>query len=91
MLKKFVRRKEAVIAILPSHTELSSDFVTVSNQTLGKGTFGVVSIGHIKTLDSFCVVKEGKYTRHFNDIFEARVLQSLTGCEYFPYVFGSES
>ena len=35
-------------------------------------------IGHIKTLDSFCAVKG----------FEARVLQSLAGCEYFPYAFG---
>ena len=41
----------------------------------------------MKTLDSFCVVKEGKHSRHFNVLF-ARVLQSLAGWEYFPYVFG---
>ena len=67
---------------------MSSDAVTIYNQTIGKGTFSVVSIGHIKTIDSFCAVKEGKHSRHFNAIFEARVLQSLTGCEYFPYVLG---
>ena len=41
----------------------------------------------MKTLDSFCVVKEGKHSRHFSFLF-ARVLQSLVGWEYFPYVFG---
>ena len=59
MFKNSVRRKEAIIAILPSHTELSFDIVTISNQKIGEGTFGVVSIGHIKTLDPFCAVKEG--------------------------------
>ena len=58
MLKKSVRRKEAIIAILPSHTELYSDVVTICNQKIGEGTFGVVSIDHVKTLDSFRVVKE---------------------------------
>ena len=48
MLKKSVRRKEAIIVILPSHTELSSDVVTISSQKIGEGTFGVVSIGQIK-------------------------------------------
>ena len=52
-----------------------------------KGTFDVVSIGHIKTLDSFSPVKEGKHSRHLNAIFEARVLQSLAACKHFPYVF----
>ena len=32
MLKKSVWRKEAIIVILPSHTELSSDVVTISSQ-----------------------------------------------------------
>ena len=41
----------------------------------------------MKTLDSFCVVKEGKHSRHFDVLF-ARMLQSLAGWEYFPYVFG---
>ena len=45
MLKKSVRRKEANIVILPSHTELFSDVVTISNQKIGEGAFGVVSIG----------------------------------------------
>ena len=88
LLKKYVRRKEAIIAILPSHTELSSDVVTISSQKIGEGTFGVVSIGQMKTLGYFCAVKEGKHSRLLNAIFEARVLQSLSGCEYFPYVFG---
>ena len=48
MLKKSVWRKEAIIVILPSHTELSSDVVTISSQKIGEGTFGVVSIGQIK-------------------------------------------
>ena len=82
IFKKSVERKEAMIAILPSHRELSSDVVTISNQKIGEGKFGVVSIGHIKT------VKEGKHSFDFNAIFAARVLQSLAGCEYFPYVFG---
>ena len=61
MLKKSVRRKEAIITILPSHVELSSDVVTISNQKIvRKGTFGVVSVGHVKTLDSFCVVLRKK-------------------------------
>ena len=30
---------------------------------------------------------DGKDSRHFNAVFEARVLQRLAGCEYFPYVF----
>ena len=34
-----------------------SDIVTISNQKIGEGTFSIVSIGHIKTLDSFCAVK----------------------------------
>ena len=58
-----------------------------SNLKNGQDTFGVVSIGHIKTYDSFCAVKEGKYSRHFNAIFEARVLQRLAGCDYFPQFF----
>ena len=28
-------------------------FKTISNQNIGEGSFGIVSIGHIKTLDSF--------------------------------------
>ena len=84
MLKKSVTRKEAIIAILPSHTELSSDVVTISNQKIGEDTIGAASIGDIKTLDSVCAVKEGKHPRHYNAIFEARVLQSLTCCKDFP-------
>ena len=80
--------KKSIIVILLSHKELSSDVVTISNQKIGKGTLGVVSIGHIKALDSFCALKEGKHCHYFNDIFEAKVLRSLAGCEYFPYVFG---
>ena len=76
ILEKSVRRD--------SHVELSSDVVTIPNQKIGEGTFDVVSIGHVKTLDSFCVVKEGKLSHHFNAIFEARLLQSLAGCDYFP-------
>ena len=41
----------------------------------------------MKTLDSFCVVKEEKHSRHFNVLF-TRVLQSLADWEYFPYDFG---
>ena len=48
----------------------------------------IVSIGDAEALDSFCAVKEGKHSRHYNAIFEARVLQILASCEYFPYVFG---
>ena len=79
-------RKEAIISTLPSHTELSSKVVTISNQKISEGTFGFVSIDHINTHDSFCAVKEGKHSRHFNATFEARVLQGLAGCDYFPYV-----
>ena len=81
ILEKSVRRD--------SRAELSSDVVTIPNQKIGEGTFDVVSIGHVKTLDSFCVVKEGKLSHHFNAIFEARSLQSLAGCDYFPYVFAA--
>ena len=49
MFKKSVRRKEEIITILSWHMELSSDvFVTISNQKIGKGAFGVVSIGDKK-------------------------------------------
>ena len=89
MLKKSVMRKEAIIATLPLHAELSAEVVTIFNQKIGQDTFGVVSIGHIKTYDSFCAVKEGKYSRHFNAIFEARVLQRLAGCDYFPQFFSA--
>ena len=41
---------------------------------INKGTFDVVWIGHIKTLDSFSPVKEGKYSHHLNAIFEAKML-----------------
>ena len=47
--------------------------------------FDIISIVHMKTLDSFGVVKEGKHSRYFNVLF-ARVLQTLAGWEYFPYV-----
>ena len=87
ILKNSFTRKEANIATLLSHTELSSKVVTISNQKIGEGTFGVVSIGHINTPDSFCAVKEKKHSRHFNAIFEARGLRRLAGCDYFPYVF----
>ena len=50
--------------------------------------FDVVSIGHIKTLGSFSAVMKRKHSRYLNAIFEARVLQSLAGYEYFPCVFG---
>ena len=46
-VKKSVRRKKAFIAFLPSHKELFSDVVTISNQKIGEGIFGVVSIDHI--------------------------------------------
>ena len=34
-----------------------SDIATISNQKIGEGTFSVISIVLIKTLDSFCAVK----------------------------------
>ena len=46
-VKKSVRRKKAFIAFLPSHKEWFSDVVTISNQKIGEGIFGVVSIDHI--------------------------------------------
>ena len=55
---------------------------------INKDTFDVVSIGHIKTFDSFSAVKKGKHSRHLNAIFVVRVLQGLAGFEYFPYLFG---
>ena len=55
---------------------------------INKSTFDVVSISHIKTFGSFSAVKKGKHSRLLNVIFEARVLQSLAGCDYFPCVFG---
>ena len=51
MFEKYFRRRKPIIAILPSYTKLSSDVVTISNQKPGEGLCGVVSIGHIKTLD----------------------------------------
>ena len=42
-LIKPAKRKEAIVAILPSHTELSSDIVTIHNQKIGEGTFGAFS------------------------------------------------
>ena len=65
MFKNSVRIREAMVVILPSHTELPSDVVTISNQKLDEVTFGVVSIGHIKTLDSFCAVKRRKTLSSF--------------------------
>ena len=61
MLKRSVRRKEALIAVLPLQTELPSDVVTISNHKIGEDTFGIISIGHKKTLDYFCEVKQGKH------------------------------
>ena len=84
-LKNLLGGKKQLLA--SSHTELLADVVTILSQKIGEGTFGVVSIGHIKTLHSFCTVKEGKHFTHFNAIFEGRVLQILAGCKYFPYVF----
>ena len=75
--------KEAIMAILASHTEFSSDIVTISNQTICGGTFEVVSIGYMKTHDFFSVAKGGKNSSYFNAIFETRMLQSLVSCEYF--------
>ena len=75
--------KEAIMAILASHTEFSSDIVTISNQTICGGTFEVVSIGHMKTHGFFSVAKGGKNSSYFNAIFETRMLQSLVSCEYF--------
>ena len=46
MIKISERREEAIIAILPSHMELSSDVVIISNKKIGEGNFGIVSIGH---------------------------------------------
>ena len=40
-----------------------------------------------KNILFFSAVREGKHSRHLNAIFEARLLQSLAGCEYFPCVF----
>ena len=78
MFLNICQKERSNYQLLPLHTELSSDVLTISNQNIGEGSFGIVSIGHIKTLDSFCAVKEGKHSHHFNVIFEARVLQSLT-------------
>ena len=63
----------------------------MSNQKNDQGRFDIVPIGHIKTPDSclrkvkegnyrFNLVKEGNHSRQFNAIFQAIVLQSLTGC-----------
>ena len=68
---------------------MPSDVLTISNQNIGEGSFSIVLIGHIKTLDSFCAVKEGKHSCPFNAIFEVRVLQGLAVCEYCPCVFGA--
>ena len=57
-------------------------------EKIDKGTFDVVSICHIKTLHFFPPVKDEKHSRHLNAIFEARVLQSLADCKYFPNIFG---
>ena len=83
-VKKSVRRKKAFIAFLPSHKEWFSDVVTISNQKIGEGIFGVVSIDHI---NDFVGLKKRKHSLHFPAIFEARVLQSLAGCDYFHYNF----
>ena len=74
--------KEAIMAILASHTEFSSDIVTISNEKICDGRFDVVSIGHMKTHGSFSVAKGGKNSCYFNAIFEKKVLQSLVSCEY---------
>ena len=42
--------------------ELPSDIVTISNQKIGEGTFGAVSIGHIKTLDFFVQLREKTFS-----------------------------
>ena len=66
---------------------MSSDVVTISNPKIGESKFGVVSIVHVKTLDTLSTVKEGEHSRHFNAIFKTKVLQNLAGSECFPYVF----
>ena len=77
MLKNLADRKKQ---LLPFYHQIQN--------FLRESTFGVVSIGHLKMINYFCAVKEGKYYLHFNAIFEVRVLQSLADCEYFSYVFG---
>ena len=81
VFEKCFRRKEAIIAI-SSHTEFFSHVRTISHQKTGEGTSGVVSVVHIKTLDSFCVLKGEKHSCQFNAISEARGLQSLAGYNY---------
>ena len=83
-VKKSVRRKKAFIAFLPSHEELFSDVVTISNQKIGEGIFGVISIDHIN--DFMGLKKEN--ILYISMPYLKRVLQSLAGCDYFHYVFG---
>ena len=73
---------------MPFYLHIRNCLQTLQPFPIAGGTFDVISIGHIKTLYSFCAAKEGKHSRHFNVTFEAKVLQSLAGWEYFLYVFG---
>lgn len=72
---------------LPSCAQLSEDVLVVTDVVLGGGTFGIVKLGHLKTLHVNCAVKIGKFTQ-FDAVRECRILQKLQGCRYFPFVFG---
>ncbi len=54
---------------------------------LGKGSFGIVKVGLFSELKINVAVKIPRIAS-FDGISEARILSSLNGSKFFPYVFG---
>ena len=73
---------------LLSHAILSEEVVNITDQELGKGNFGVVKYGFFKKINVNCAQKSKNITKQnlFNVVREARVLEFLQGCKFFPYV-----
>ena len=67
---------------------LSQETVSCSKLVLGEGTFGIVYVGHILTLNLPCAIKYGKTENYFDVNHEASVFQRLTGSIYFPHFYG---
>ena len=73
---------------LPTHCKQSTERVSVSDKVIGEGKFGRVKVGHLNSLDLQCAAREEKEKLYFQPVFEARVLQQLQSCEFFPFLFG---
>lgn len=68
--------------------ELSDQVVKLSEDLVGKGTFGVVKIGRMTQLGIQCAIKSGNSAKYFDAHHEASYLFQLQGSNFFPHLFG---